>query len=747
MMEPENANVSRRALVFGALILVAAAGCAAEEKDKDPGADAGDRPPNILFIAVDDVGVDLLQAFGYGGELSPPADTTNIDAIANEGVRFRNAWSMPTCSPTRSSIFTGQYPSRTGVMNAITSNDLAQSQVSPYDVTTPKLLREKGYVSALVGKMHLTGSDLNPATHPLGEAAMRELGWDYFAGYLDGAPYPIDTTAGGVAPAGTYACGMVPTTAVDAANGADEGICYLADGGHVEMIAPEFPTPGRTCVERGGIFDPSGAPYSDERRAELDFDTQNAFYTGAWIINHEDGSNERIPASDPRARGYRSTIETDRAIDWLEGASAGGKPWMLSVGYSALHTPLQPPPAALLPHPDASLSLIGCGTPVADLLPELGGGVVKDVADFAQARAVAQHMLEALDHEIGRLLLAAGVLVRDDDGTLRKNPESDTVVILAGDNGTYAPTVKLPFDFRRAKGTPYQSGIWVPFLVAGPVVEGAGRDVEAMVNTTDLFRLFGEIAGIDMDARAEALRLDAQPILPYLVDPATPAIRETNFSEMGANLVVQAPPPCVISSINVCVQIFPQQGVCEDQGGVWFGPGSVADPAGFADCCAVNEYLSQGEGGPADIFPRSQRAIRNERYKIVRVERFDCGSGAYAIADEFYEINQSVDPAKLKLDREGDNLLAGSTPAELTEEQRQNYEALVAELDAILVSTRTSCVGDGNGDGKVDEQDLDEWEKWSSRNGGRSSWYDLNHDGLTDEADKAIIEENLGSDC
>src|SRR5690606_19330354 len=100
-------------------------------------------------------------------------------------------------------------------------------------------------------------------------------------------------------------------------NGADAGICYLADGGHLEMAAPEYATPGRTCVERGGIFDPSGAPYSEERRAELNFDVQNGYYTGEWIVNHEDGRNERILPSDPRARGYRSTIETDRAIEWL----------------------------------------------------------------------------------------------------------------------------------------------------------------------------------------------------------------------------------------------------------------------------------------------------------------------------------------------------------------------------------------------------------------------------------------------
>jgi len=52
-------------------------------------------PPNILFIVQDDLGVDQLPVFGYGG--ATPATTPAIDAIARAGVRFRNAWSMPTC--------------------------------------------------------------------------------------------------------------------------------------------------------------------------------------------------------------------------------------------------------------------------------------------------------------------------------------------------------------------------------------------------------------------------------------------------------------------------------------------------------------------------------------------------------------------------------------------------------------------------------------------------------------------------
>src|SRR5215469_3843303 len=96
-------------------------------------------PPNILFIIMDDVGIDQLPIFGYGGV--DPAATPNIDAIAQAGVRFRNVWAMPECSPSRAVFFEGRYPLRTNVFSAILGDDLANSQVSPFEVTTPRLLK------------------------------------------------------------------------------------------------------------------------------------------------------------------------------------------------------------------------------------------------------------------------------------------------------------------------------------------------------------------------------------------------------------------------------------------------------------------------------------------------------------------------------------------------------------------------------------------------------------------------------
>ena len=715
--------------VLAMLALLALTACSGSS-DQTPEPPAQPAPPNILFIVMDDLGVDQLSSYGYGGLIpgQSGAQTPGIDALAQAGVRFGNAWSMPTCSPTRATFFEGRYPFRTDVSNAIVALDLANSQVSPYETTTPKILAQQGYVNALIGKMHLSGSDLGPANNPLGHEVMRELGWDHFEGYLDGGPYPIDTTAGGVAAAGTYGCGFVPNTRDNPAAGADEGACYLPDGSCSLLSIADVDTPGRSCLERGGIFDPTPACQTP-RPGYVDFATQNGYYTGEWIINRADGSNDFIAASDPRGRGYRTVLETDRAIDWIKSRAGTDQPWMLSLGYSAIHTPVQPPPVALLPEGAAAT-----------------GGF--DCKDAQQQRVLTDQMLEAMDREIARLLVETGLAVRNDDGSLDyRLEEANTMVILVGDNGSYAPSVKLPFNPTRAKGFAYQSGVWVPLIVAGPVVAEPGRAVPHMVNATDLFSLFGELAGVDVREQVPASRtLDAQPLLPYLTEPGRASIRSSNYTEMGSNITsvnAEPAPPCVIAlgpTMNVCVQVFPQAEVCQDQGGTWYGADGAAGAAGLASCCAVNEFR-QAQGDPlADILPDSQRAIRNENFKLVRLERMNCASGQVETVDEFYQIDQAAPLPKL------DNAVHELLAKGLSPQQQVQYDALSAELQQLLASA-AACPGDGNRDGVVDAEDLDNWAHFSSHNAGGSSWYDFNHDGLTDTADRAIIEANLGSLC
>src|SRR5699024_8522327 len=88
------------------------------------------------------------------------------------------------------------------------------------------------------------------------------LGWNYFYGFIEGSPYPIDTTAGGVASTGTYSCGFVPDATQP--NGADAGACYIPDGPDGATCTDLTKTdtgiaPGLACLQSGGVFQPNAA--------------------------------------------------------------------------------------------------------------------------------------------------------------------------------------------------------------------------------------------------------------------------------------------------------------------------------------------------------------------------------------------------------------------------------------------------------------------------------------------------------
>jgi arylsulfatase A-like enzyme len=142
--------------------------------------------PNILFVIMDDIGVDQLELFGYGGGITP-AQTPVLDSLAEAGVMFRNTWASPECSPSRVSFFNGRYPLRHHVMAALLPIDQAISQESPFEMTTPKILRSAGYKSALLGKSHFTNSPTNPqtpSTDPYQGTPVTQLGWDYHKGWF-----------------------------------------------------------------------------------------------------------------------------------------------------------------------------------------------------------------------------------------------------------------------------------------------------------------------------------------------------------------------------------------------------------------------------------------------------------------------------------------------------------------------------------------------------------------------------------
>lgn len=689
-------------------------------------------PPNILFVILDDVGIDQMKLFGYGGDMPP--ELPNMEAVASAGLRFRNTWAMPECSPGRAAMLVGRYPLRHQVNAALGPSDLANSQVSAYELTVPKLLKQAGYESGMFGKFHLAGPEHNPAENGTPLA----LGWDYFHGWIWGAPGSIDTTAGGVAPVGTYACGFVPGAA---AGGANAGACHLPDGSCTHLVGPsaQGDAAGKQCLDRGGILEPQ-AVCGSARPSTLNFSKANGYYVGPLVINSVAKGVEVVPLSDPRSRGYRSTLETDAAIRWIKQRRPD-KPWMATLSFSAVHTPYQQPPGRLVnddPADNLSCSSLG------------------------QQRVLSNKMTQALDAEFGRLLVETGLATRTPEGRLSYDPRaSNTTIVIIGDNGTFMNAVKAPFDASRPKATAYQTGVWVPLIVAGAQVAQPGRDVPHMVNAVDLFRLFGELAGLDVTS-AVPRTIDSAPMRPYLTQVDQPSIRSLNFAYGSYNLQANGARngPCLISMAlpggaqsTVCTQSVPDKPRCEDNAGVWWGAG-YTDPAvinsgahppqtGYASCCQVNQAQYKAGLPLTRSAPDTTMAVRDATHKLVRNTLVSYNAAADTCApvttDEFYAVDERVPtPA---LDKEGLDLLpsfstwSGSLVA--------RYNTLLGSLNAILAS-QPDCPGDGNKDDVVDAQDIANWRLISST-WGLSSAYDFNLDGVTDSADLDIIHQQQGT--
>lgn len=145
---------------------------------------------NVLFILVDDMGWGDLSIYGR-----PDFDTPNLDRLAQQGVRFTNAYAAQTvCTPTRIAFYTGRYPARLpiGLREPLGNITQAGSSVGlpPNHPTIASLLKGNGYETALVGKWHC---GYPPNYGPL------KSGFDeYLGNYSGGIDYFSHKDGGGV---------------------------------------------------------------------------------------------------------------------------------------------------------------------------------------------------------------------------------------------------------------------------------------------------------------------------------------------------------------------------------------------------------------------------------------------------------------------------------------------------------------------------------------------------------------------
>ena len=139
-----------------------------------------ERPPNVVFFMVDDMG--WMDSTVYGSRYY---ETPNMERLAERGMVFTDAYAAnPLCSPTRASIMTGKYPARlrlttpSGHLPPLVDEPLIPAEGPPdrkmliprskrflpvEEYTIAEALRDAGYATAHVGKWHL---GLNPEHWP-----------------------------------------------------------------------------------------------------------------------------------------------------------------------------------------------------------------------------------------------------------------------------------------------------------------------------------------------------------------------------------------------------------------------------------------------------------------------------------------------------------------------------------------------------------------------------------------------------
>ena len=151
-----------------------------------PQSTAPNPPENVLILVADDLGVDMIGAYGVGTDLAP---TPNLDALAARGVRFANAWANPICSPTRSTLQTGRYCFRTGVGQVVDCSlspmTLPSDGLSNDEITLAEMVRMRSgapFSSAAIGKWHLSTAFQG------GLLAPNLQGYDHFEGLFCGSP-------------------------------------------------------------------------------------------------------------------------------------------------------------------------------------------------------------------------------------------------------------------------------------------------------------------------------------------------------------------------------------------------------------------------------------------------------------------------------------------------------------------------------------------------------------------------------
>lgn len=384
--------------------------------------------PNILFINTDQQRADTLGC--YGNEI---IKTPNLDKLAAEGVSFQNMHcTHPLCSPARASWVTGEYIHSHGLWRNGTKLDQKKDNVI-------KSLKNNGYSTGLIGKLHLTnylGDPMhnpesirtNNQNYPMSEKLVMDY-WKFFKPPYFGYDY-VNMTLGH----GDY--GMT--------------------GGHYGLWINE------NHKDKLPLF------YRDKA-----LDGKNSYDT--W--------KSAVPIEI-----HSSTWITDRADEFLSENT--DKPFVLSVGFQEPHPPFCPPkPYCDMYNPD--------DIPLPVRREGEWGEKPPCHVDYYHKRGKGDEITEQREREMLAAYYGFVTLIDDSVGRLLASLEKyglsdNTIVIFTSDHGDWMGDHSLHF-----KGAVHMRGVTrIPMIVKWPNVAKKGLKIDHVASQIDIAATMYDIAGV-----------------------------------------------------------------------------------------------------------------------------------------------------------------------------------------------------------------------------------------------------------
>ena len=472
----------------------------------DEGPHPDDGAPNVVVVLLDDTG---FAQFGcYGSDI----DTSNIDALAAEGVQFTNFHVTPLCSPTRASLLTGRSAHAVGmraVSNFRTGFPNMLGHLTNHAATMAEVLSAEGYATFCLGKWHLARMEQCSAAGPFDQWPLGR-GFDRFYGFLEGetGQFHPDLVCGNLLV-------EVPATSENAYHLSedlvDQALGMIADSVGVRPDRPFF-----TYLAFGATHAPHQAP-------EAYLAKYRGRYDEGWDV--------------VRQRWFERQLELGVIPEGtgLAPRNPGVEPWDdLPENQRRLAARLQEAFAAFLDHTDDQVGRLVAGL---DRLGQLDNTILCVLADNGASQeggpfGVMHEMkffngiLETPDEAIERI---------DDIG----GPHSHTNYPWG-----WAQCGNSPFKWY--KQNTHEGGVHVPMVVSWPDRFQAGQhgtQRDQFVNVADIAPTIYELVGAEAPVTyrgVEQLPVTGHSFADLLDDADAPGTNTLQYFEMGGSRALVA---------------------------------------------------------------------------------------------------------------------------------------------------------------------------------------------------------------